>query len=547
MARHIDTPDELLLRADVLILGGGPAAAWAAIAAAEEGASVVVADKGYLGASGVAATAGVGHWLVPPIAARRDEEISAREHIGRFLTDREWTNAVLDEVWNRTALIEQWNFRSVTPSTRTRGPFAARPGERSFAGPAPDYLRFLRGRVKKAGAVVLDHSPGFELLVDNAGTVSGGAGYQRQRGRPWSVRSSAVILATGGTTWKSHSLGGDTNTGDGQLMAVELGAHLSSMEFSNFYGMVPFGSSMDKNGYFGAASYWDHEGNPIDYDNLHGSRATLLAASLRGTITAQFTQFGPDMQPVVRENMPNFFMVTDKLGIDPFSQRFPIDWVQEGTVRGTGGIHLLDRRAWTGVPGLFAAGDVAARDRIVGAATGAGGPNLAWAVATGTWAGRGAAEFAASRRPEDDLAPSGTKGLRSARDGSSSVDIGAITEQIRGQMLPIDKSVFRTDDGLRAGIALLDRLWDEHDFVPHSPAQAQQYRETTAMLAMGRWALHTALLRTETRGMHTRVDHPTEDRAQQRRLLSGGLEDIWVRPDPVTPLLGTATLARSTP
>lgn len=31
--------------------------------------------------------------------------------------------------------------------------------------------------------------------------------------------------------------------------------------------------------------------------------------------------------------MPNFFMVTDKLGVDPFNERFPMDWVQEGTVR----------------------------------------------------------------------------------------------------------------------------------------------------------------------------------------------------------------------
>ena len=45
-------------------------------------------------------------------------------------------------------------------------------------------------------------------------------------------------------------LGGDVNTGDGHLMAAEVGAHLSSMEFSNFYGMVPFGTSMDKNGFF---------------------------------------------------------------------------------------------------------------------------------------------------------------------------------------------------------------------------------------------------------------------------------------------------------
>jgi succinate dehydrogenase/fumarate reductase flavoprotein subunit len=38
--------------ADVLVIGGGPAGAWAAVAAAHAGARVVLVDKGYLGTSG---------------------------------------------------------------------------------------------------------------------------------------------------------------------------------------------------------------------------------------------------------------------------------------------------------------------------------------------------------------------------------------------------------------------------------------------------------------------------------------------------------------
>ena len=53
------------LATDVLVIGGGLAGAWAGVAAAREGASVVIADKGYCGTSGVTATAGPGHWWVP--------------------------------------------------------------------------------------------------------------------------------------------------------------------------------------------------------------------------------------------------------------------------------------------------------------------------------------------------------------------------------------------------------------------------------------------------------------------------------------------------
>jgi len=44
--------------ADVLVIGGGPAGTWAAIAAATSGAKVVLVDKGCCGISGATAAAG---------------------------------------------------------------------------------------------------------------------------------------------------------------------------------------------------------------------------------------------------------------------------------------------------------------------------------------------------------------------------------------------------------------------------------------------------------------------------------------------------------
>lgn len=44
-------------QSDVLIIGGG-ISAWAAIVAAKAGASAILAEKGYVGTSGVTATGG---------------------------------------------------------------------------------------------------------------------------------------------------------------------------------------------------------------------------------------------------------------------------------------------------------------------------------------------------------------------------------------------------------------------------------------------------------------------------------------------------------
>jgi succinate dehydrogenase/fumarate reductase flavoprotein subunit len=58
------------LTTDALVVGGGPAATWAALKAALAGAEVVLADKGYRGTSGATASGGTG--VVLGTRAHRD-------------------------------------------------------------------------------------------------------------------------------------------------------------------------------------------------------------------------------------------------------------------------------------------------------------------------------------------------------------------------------------------------------------------------------------------------------------------------------------------
>jgi succinate dehydrogenase/fumarate reductase flavoprotein subunit len=60
------------------------------------------------------------------------------------------------------------------------------------------------------------------------------------------------------------------------------------------------------------------------------------------------------------------------------------------------------------------------------------------------------------------------------------------------------------------------------------------------MTAVSRWMYTAALARTESRGMHKRLDLPGQDAAQHHRLLVGGLDRPWVR---VQPLSWSAPLA----
>ena len=163
------------------------------------------------------------------------------------------------------------------------------------------------------------------------------------------------------------------------------------MEFSNYYGIVPVGGSMDKNGFYGAATFTDADGNVLP----PASRPTAVSAgrdvAARGGAARPVTRSSTsrrsrrDRTCAPRCRTSSWHL--DRHGIDPFTQRFEIEYILEGTTRGTGGLRVVDDTCWTGVAGLWAAGDAVSREAIVGSASGAGAPNAAFTIGSGTWSG----------------------------------------------------------------------------------------------------------------------------------------------------------------
>jgi succinate dehydrogenase/fumarate reductase flavoprotein subunit len=521
--------DVLELDTDVLVIGGGPAAVWAALTARSEGARVLLVDKGFCGSSGVAAAATAGHWWVPP--DKREEAISERDGLGGNLSERSWMERVLEETWRRWPEVGDAIGYPGGSFLGIRS--AAREGAMLCQGPI--YLREMRRRVSHSGVRILDHSPALELLVDSDGAVCGAAGVQRQKARPWRAQAGAVILATGGCCWRSGALGSNVDTGDGYLMAAEVGATLSGMEFSSYYGIVPVGGSMDKNGFYGAATFTDVDGNVLaagftSTRGVGGPRTWLLEASLHGPVYAIFDLAPVEARPNMRAQMPNFFMAFDRHGIDPFEQRFEIEYILEGTTRGTGGLRVADETCWTGVPGLWAAGDAVSREAIVGSASGAGAPNAAFTIGSGTWSGRAAAAHALSAgRSADrpDATAAGRVGLRPTDTRLPDGSWRELSRATQDEILPPSKNGFRSAAQLSRSLETLDGLWDTaRSGLVGSVGREQVWaRETASMIANARWAYGSAELRTESRGMHQRVDYPETDEGQRRRILVSGIDE----------------------
>ncbi|KXF56710.1 pyridine nucleotide-disulfide oxidoreductase [Rhodococcus sp. SC4] len=511
----------LEIDADVLVLGGGPAGTWAALAAAREGARVVLADKGYCGTSGPTASGGNNLWNVPPGPAR-ERSVQARFEDGGRLSEPAWMYRVLEETHQRVDELAGAGYRFPSGDD-------GREVRTSLQG--PEYMRRMRRRVHRAGGTILDHSPALELLTTGDGIVSGAAGLQRQNGyAPWSVRAGAVVVATGGCAFLSGSFGTNVDTGDGLLMAAEVGASFSGMEFSTAYALAPAWSGHTKGLMMQFATYYDADGRTLGDGGFSARGAAMAHLAAGRPVFARLDRARPDIRAAMRTSQPNYFLPLDKAGIDPFTQKYPVRAVLEGTVRGTGGIRVAGTDCASDVPGLFVAGDAATRELVTGGRSGGGSHNGAWAISSGTWAGAGAARFARKRPVPDGVRGAGAAGLRgpSARRQASRSIVGLVQEHT----LPLRRSYRRSATSLQDSVTALDEAWSgAADLLGGSERELLQARSAAAMLAVARWATHSALARTETRGMHVRTDLPDTDPAQTRRLLSGGLGEVWVRPE----------------
>ena len=522
---------DIELTADVLVIGGGPAGVWAALAAVDEGASAVIVEKGYVGTSGpfgVGANTGI-YYIKPDDPIQRDAIVHARQPIAYRLSDPAWGYRVFDQSYANLEAMAKWGYE--WPRDRQ-----GREDRGSLRGPT--IMAFLRAVAEQHGVTILDHSPALELLLAADGAAAGARGVNKRNGLLWEVRAGSVVITTGGTAFLSGVAGDATHTGDGYLLAAEAGADFSGMEFTGQYHAAPSSTRLTRGAYrSGVGTYYDNHGNKT----LEGRQMVNAILETGGAWDQLDRTDDPVTQDLIRKTHALAFQYFERQGIDPFTERYPVSFVLEGTMRAGGGIAIDDDLA-TQVPGLYAGGDVTSREKLTGAGPPGGGPASAWAFATGFFAGRSAAGFAkglgrhAGARP---VSPAGRLGVqpRDAREVSPETIIAAVREE----MLPLEKNYWRTGAGMTDSLARFDALWREA--IPHLAPLAGadvkagardrlRVREAVSLLATARWIYASASERTESRGLHRRTDFPEQDPAQDHHLISGGLDGVWVRTSP---------------
>ena len=515
------------LVADVLVIGGGPAGAWAGLAAARAGARVVVAEKGYLGTSGAQAAAGTGaYYIKPDDPVHREGMIKARMQIAFGFADERWFEKVYDQSFINQDLMSRWGY--AFPKTQDGNK------ERWGGMRAADAVLFLRKQLEKHGVTILDHSPALELLISD-GVVAGATGWNRRNGTCWQVRAGAVVLATGGTAFRSGIAGGNNNTGDGYLLAAEAGAHFSGMEFSGQYGIVPKGSACSKTAVYGSATLRDANGKVVSR-----GKGTTVAEIQTGHVYCTLDKYDDIGRERIQASQPMTFQYFKRyLPLDPFTEEYEVEHILEGTIRASGGIEVGEG-ASTSVPGLFAAGDTTSREKLVGANQSCAGPATAWALASGSWAGHSATLFA--RRYGGNVATRkvraiGTAGLRPTGQVRADLDVNELIRGVQEETLPVAKFYRREGTVMQASLDRIDGLWrDARESLGGDASlggadlarSVVRAREAAALIASARLIFTSALERKESRGLQRRADYPVIEENEFSHVVVSGLDRILV-------------------
>jgi succinate dehydrogenase/fumarate reductase flavoprotein subunit len=512
------------LDADVLVIGGSIAGCWSALKARQQGATVILAEKDVVGRAGVVAQAsGSGAYFIPGADAYNDKLTHSRHGAAEGMDNLDFVRYVFTESYKIAQELIELGFQS---SVNTPNINDVRTNLLAFDG--TNALGFFRDLLNKVGVTLLDYSPATQLLRNDNGHIVGATGVNTHNKQPWQVSASAVILATGGNAFRSGAMGTHHVTGDGHLLAAEAGTTFSGTEFSGHYGISPKDSATTKGFWLSSATFYDNNGKELETNGWESVHLVGKAIIETGGAYACMNKGNQAVLKVFAKGVPSIYEYFQKTGIDPFTEKFPIDLRYEGLVRSVGGI-VIDDNGATNVPGLYAAGDVTERSKMTGAAMSGAGPAIAWCLVSAGIAAPHAAQYALEHTAERQR-PARPIGQPQLQFGPGpALGHAEIIRTVQQEILPIEKNVFRSISHLQQAKTKLDGIWHQikdQGIAVSEPSEHYAAREAQAMLFDARLIFHSATERLETRGLHRLLDYPDADEKQNHHHLLTGVDDI---------------------
>src|ERR671930_336532 len=552
---------------DVIVIGAGGAGLRAAIEAAAEGVSVGLVCKSLLGkAHTVMAEGGIAAAL-GNVWPEDNWQVHFRDTMrgGKMLNNWRMAQLHAQEAPERVLELERW----CALFDRTKDGLIL---QRDFGGHRYARLAHVGDRTGLEMIRTLQYHgihQGIEVymectitrLLKDGDRVCGAVGYWRESGRVVVFKAKAIVLATGGIgkAWKITSNSWEY-TGDGHSLALWAGADLIDMEFVQFHptGMVwppSVRGILVTEGVRGdGGTLKNSEGKRFMFNYIpeffKGETADNEEEADRWYADKKNNRRTPDLLPrdeVARainaeikagRGSPHggvFLDIASRRPADYIKKRLPsmyhqfkeladVDITREPMEVGPtlhyimGGVRVEADTAAASVPGLFAAGEVAAG---LHGANRLGGNSLSDLLVFGRRAGLYAAEYAKAcpSAPVVDaaevecaaramLAPFECKG------GENPYTLHADLQQCMQTLV----GIIRTESELQRALDEIARLKQRVEMV--SVQGNRQYNsawhqalDLGCMLTVSEAITRAAIERKESRGGHTRDDYPSTDPA----------------------------------
>jgi len=413
-------------------------------------------------------------------------------------------------------------------------------------------LHTLYQRNIAARTQFFDEFYALDLIRDEAGTVLGVTALEIETGQPWLFEARATLLATGGAgRIFRHSTNAHINTGDGLGMVLRAGLPLEDMEFWQFHPTgIPIVGSLITEAVRGEGGYLlNKDGERFMSRYAPNARdlasrdvvSRAIAQELRGGrgcgphgdyVHLKIDHIGADK---IKERLPGIRELSLQFaGVDPIADPIPVTptahYMMGGIPSNLYGQVVAPVRTGPeeAVPGLYAVGECACVS--VHGANRLGGNSLLDLVVFGRAAGLHMLDYLRENpipRPlpqaevEKSLARLARWDKPKPENGG-----GESVAGLRGDMQRVMQDhcgVYRNEALLRAGLEQLtqvaarlpDAALSDHSKMFNTARLEALELENLMLIA--RATLVSALARTESRGAHSREDHPRRD------------DDHWLR------------------
>ena len=382
-----DTRSYSVVKADVLIIGGGSAGAMAAIRAKEVNPDqrVVVFEKGEMKYSGCIARGmdALNIVAIPGIASP-DEYIESMRLQTEGILDEPVSYTLAERSYALLKKLESWGVLFPTDEAGNYDVLRGHPKSKFVVTmKEPELKTILHQRVRDLGVKVFNRMMAMSLLKDGD-RVSGAIGMNVRTGELLVCRAKSVILCSGGTARFGLPANGHLygvydypgNTGDGYCLAFNAGAELSGFEYTNTYYIVK-----DINAPLllitltrGAQLY---NGLGESFHKGHPGMLTMIEEHLagRGSMRIRMDHLPEDVVAEIEE----LLFTTERPACERFYQERGVDLKKDDIELGMTEIFLcgghgltgicINQKAESSVPGLYAAGDTSlcARGHLSGA------------------------------------------------------------------------------------------------------------------------------------------------------------------------------------